>query len=99
MPITFKTSAYANITMLGDVARSMLKMMGFGSAVPGAINSEDVPVALENLQRALARLPQKVEPAGDADEGEPAVSLHTRAIPLLELLHAAVADETYVRWE
>ena len=99
MPITFKTSAYANITMLGDVGRKMLEMMRFGTAVPGAINAEDVPVALDNLQLALARMPEKVEPAGDADDGEPAVSLHTRAIPLVELLRAAMADETYVRWE
>lgn len=99
MPITFKTSAYANITMLGDVGRSMLDMMGFGTAVPGAINAEDVPVALDNLQLALAGMPEKVEPAGDADDGEPAVSLQTRAVPLIELLRAAAADETYVRWE
>lgn len=99
MPITFKTRAYANITMLGDVGRNMLEMMGFGTATPGAINAEDVPAALDNLQRALARMPEKVEPAGDADEGEPAVSLHTRAIPLIELLRAAAAEETYVRWE
>ena len=99
MLITFKTSAYANITMLGDVGRKMLEMMAFGSSVPGAINAEDVPTALDNLKSALARLPTQVEPAGDADDDQPAVSLHTRAVPLVELLQSAVADETYVRWE
>ena len=99
MLVTFKTSAYANITMLGDVGREMLEMMAFGSSVPGAINAEDVPTALENLKQALAKLPVQAEPAGDADDDQPAVGMHTRAVPLLELLQAAVADETYVSWE
>jgi hypothetical protein len=99
MLITFKTSAYANITMLGDVGRKMLEMMAFGSSVPGAIISRDVPAALDNLQMALDKLPPQVEPADQAGEDEPAVSVHTRAIPLVELLQAAAADETHVRWE
>ena len=99
MLITFKTKAFANITMFGDIGKKMLEMMAFGSSVPGAINAEDVPQALENLKRALDKLPKQVEPAGDADEDQPAVGLHTRAVPLVELLQAAVTDETYVRWE
>jgi hypothetical protein len=99
MLITFKTSAYANITMLGEVGRKMLEMMAFGNSVPGAIIAGDVPTALDNLNQALDKLPPQVEPAGDADEGQSAVSMHTRAIPLVELLQAAVADEVHVRWE
>ena len=99
MAVTFKSKAYANITMLGEVAEQMLEMMGYGKAVPGAIDAADVPRALENLERSLARIPQEVAPADDADDEEPAVSVHTRARPLLELLRAAAADQTYVRWE
>jgi hypothetical protein len=99
MLITFKTSAYANITMFGDVGRKMLEMMAFGTSVPGAINAQDVAQALANLQQALARMPELVAPAGEADEEQPAVSLHTRAVPLVELLRAAIAEETYLRWE
>ncbi len=99
MLITFKTTAYANITMFGDIGRQMLAMMAFGTSVPGAINAEDVPQALDNLKRALDKLPEQVQPAGDADDDQPAVSLHTRAVPLVELLQAAVTDEAYVRWE
>lgn len=43
MLITFKTKAYANITMFGDVGRRMLEMMDFGTSLPGAIREEDVP--------------------------------------------------------
>ena len=99
MLITFKTSAYANITMFGDVGLKMLEMIAFGTRVPGAINAEDVPQALDNLKMALEKLPEQVETAGDADDDQPAVSLHTRAVPLVELLQAAVEEETYVRWE
>ena len=99
MLITFKTTAYANITMFGDVGRKMLGMMGFGDSVPGAIRAEDVPRALANLRAGLAQLPEQAEPAGDADDDQPAVSLHTRAVPLIELLEAAIADETYVSWK
>lgn len=99
MLVTFKTKAYANILMLGDVATPMLEMMDFGVAVPGAIDAGDVPKALDNLKQALARMPEQVEPAGDADEDQPAVSLHTRAFPLIELLEAAAAEQEHVRWE
>jgi len=99
MLITFKTSAYANITMLGDVGHKMLDMMAFGSTVPGAIIAQDVLTALDNLKSALDKLPPQVESAGEADEDQPAVSMQTRAIPLVELLQAAAADETHIRWE
>ena len=99
MLITFKTKSYANIMMFGDVGLKMLEMMDYGVAVPGAIIAEDVPRALSNLQNRLETLVEVVEPAGEASEGEPAVSLHTRAVPLIELLQSAVADENIVRWE
>ena len=99
MLITFKSKAYANILMLGDVGMKMLEMMDFGSSVPGAIDTPDVPAALHNLKLALEKIPLQVEPAGDAEEDQPAVSLHTRAVPLIELLEAAVEEEEYVRWE
>ena len=99
MLITFKTKSYANIMMFGDVGLKMLEMMDFGVSVPGAIIAEDVPRALRNLQDRLESLVEVVEPAGEANEGEPAVSLHTRAVPLVELLQSAVADENIVRWE
>lgn len=99
MLVTFKCSAYADITMFGNVAEKMLEMMGFGKQVPGALRVEDVPRALDNLRRGLALVPDQAEPGGDEDEEQASTSLHTRAMPLLELLQAAIADETRVRWE
>lgn len=46
MLVTFSTKVYADITMFGDIALVMLKMMGHSGTVPSAIRAEDVPVAL-----------------------------------------------------
>ena len=99
MLITFKTKSYANIVMFGDVATRLLEMMDYGVSVPGAIIAEDVPQALSNLKRGLESVMEVVEPAGDAEDDQPAVSLHTRAVPLIELLQSAIDDENHVRWE
>ena len=99
MLITFKTSAYANIIMFGDIGLTLLEMMGFGKTVPSAIGAADVSKALENLQRELDALPEQQQPV-DADSDDPAaVHLKTRAVPLLDLLRAAIDDEKAVRWE
>jgi hypothetical protein len=100
MLITFKSRAYANITMFGDIGLKLLDMMGFGRRVPGAISARDVPQALLNLEQGLREIPQQPEVADVDEEGEEAaVSLYTRAVPLLELLRAAAADESAVSWE
>ena len=56
MLVTFTTNAYADITLFGDVALAMLKMMGHSATVPGAILAEDVPAALSRLTAASANM-------------------------------------------
>ena len=99
MLITFKTSAYADIIMFGDVGMKLLEMMDFGQAVPGAIGKADVAQALENLESRLQALPPEVEAAGAETEDDASTTLHTRALPLLELLRAAAAADKAVSWE
>ena len=99
MLVTFKTKSYANIVMFGDVGTKMLEMMDYGTSIPGAIIPEDVSQALSNLQRGLESVEQTTESAADADEDQPAVSLLTRAVPLIELLQSAIDDRNHVRWE
>lgn len=101
MLVTFRTSAYANITMFGDVAITLLKMMGHSGTVPSAIRAEDVPAALERLKAAIAK--DKAaggSPSGprDDDSEEPPVSLAHRAFPLIELLEAAARQNSDVMW-
>ncbi|MDX8386095.1 MAG: DUF1840 domain-containing protein [Gallionella sp.] len=98
MLVTFKTKAYADITMFGDVSLTLLKMMGHSGTVPSAIEAEDIPAALEQLQTAI-RMNKSAESSGDKDDAEPKIGIAKRALPLIELLTAAAEAKTYVMWE
>ena len=98
MLVTFTTKAYADITMFGDVALTMLKMMGHSATVPGAILGADVPVALSRLTAAIDA--QKSLPSvADKEADEPVVSMAHRALPLINLLTAAAKAESSVMWK
>jgi hypothetical protein len=98
MLVTFTTDAYADITMFGDVALNMLRMMGHSATVPGAIRAEDVPEALNRLTAAINAERSSPLPA-NKNEDEPAVSIAHRATPLMNLLAAAVKEKSYVTWK
>ncbi|BBB30891.1 DUF1840 domain-containing protein [Neptunomonas japonica] len=97
MLVTFTTDAYGSITMFGDVALAMLKMMDHSGSVPGAILAADVPVALGKLTAAI-EAGTAPPPAMDDDE-EVEVSLATRALPLIDLFTAAAKAKSNVMWE
>lgn len=97
MLVTFTTKAYADITMFGDIALALLKMMGHSATVPGAILAEDVPVALERLTAAIAKA--KAAPGKeDQDQDGPGISMAHRALPLINLLSAAAKANCNVMW-
>jgi uncharacterized protein DUF1840 len=108
MLVTFKTKAHADITMFGNVAIELLKLAGMTGSVPTAILADDVPARLAALERAVgshqAAFGDSAPASSEAkrtskphdDAAEPPVSLRTRALPVLELLRAAVADHTDV---
>lgn len=101
MLVTFRTPAYSDITMFGNVALALIESMGHSATVPSAIAAEDVPRALECLRHALEVGGDEVVPV-DKDSSRPdddRISLARRALPLVKLLEAAVADETYVMWD
>ena len=100
MLITFSCAAYANITMFGDVAVHLLRLMGHSGTVLGAILAEDVQTALECLVAAIQveqQLPEQRQ-AGDEDDTQPVVSLYHRALPLIVLLKAAAKKKCNVMW-
>jgi len=101
MLVTFSCPAYADITMFGDVAIQLLKMMGHSGTVPSALSAEDVQPALERLEAAVAVTEQSAQPGESAEEedGEPPVSISHRALPLIELLKAAAKAECSVMWD
>ena len=103
MLVTFRTDAYANITMFGDVAVRLLKLMGHSGTVPSAILARDVPPALERLKAAIAKEKSETAAASTGstkveDSEEPTVSLANRAFPLIELLEAAAKRNCDVMW-
>lgn len=97
MLVTFTTKTYADITMFGDIAQTLLRMMGHSTTVPGAILAADVPAALTRLKVAIDTVTAS-PPAPDDDEEEPVVSIAHRALPLIELLDAAVKADANVMW-
>ncbi|MBT0015698.1 DUF1840 domain-containing protein [Vibrio alginolyticus] len=104
MLITFRCRSHSNVTMFGDIALDMLKMMGHSGTVPGSISAQDVPDALSRLTSALsAKNAAEEPPPTDVDEeeeqAEPAVSLGRRAFPLIELLKSAIKEECEVMWD
>ncbi|WLQ16714.1 DUF1840 domain-containing protein [Hahella aquimaris] len=102
MLVTFKTDAYSNITLFGDIAQTFLKIMGHSGAVPGSISAAEAPAALNRLSRAIEGeqfSTPTVEAANDDDDEEPAVNLRNRALPLIELLKAAVDSDAAIMWE
>jgi hypothetical protein len=107
MLVTFRTKAYANITMFGDVAKQLLELMGHSGTIPSAIKAEDVPLALARLETAIAQRRAadaaklgENDDAGSNDYDAPRkVTISQRAVPLLDLLRAAAANKTDVMWD
>jgi hypothetical protein len=101
MLVTFSCPAYADITMFGDVAVRLLKVMGHSGTVPSALSAEDVQAALERLEAAVdaEKSSPKPDASAEGEAGEPAVSLPQRALPLIELLKAAAKAKCAVMWD
>lgn len=98
--VTFKTTAYADITMFSDAATDLLKLMGQSGNIPGAIMGPDVAEAMANLKKQLADRPEPADAVdSDDDDASNKVALATRAVPLLELLEAAAASGANIMWD
>jgi hypothetical protein len=103
MIVTFRSKAHADIMMFGDIAVSLLKLMGHSGTVPGALRAEEVPTALDHLRKAVAANKAAVAEVSDRvqddDSGERPVNLAHRALPLIELLAAAATAKCDVMWD
>jgi Domain of unknown function (DUF1840) len=97
--VTFKSPASANITMFGEIAVTLLKLMGMSGSVPGALRPEDIPPALERLKQGLAGDRKPGADLAPDEDGNAKVSLANRAFPLIDLLSAAAKKSEPVLWE
>lgn len=93
-------SEVGSLTMFGDIALQLLKLMGHSGTVPGALLPVDIPRALARLKTALdsEQSPQKTDARDDNEPKDPPVSLHQRAHPLIELLERAAREDCEVVW-
>jgi hypothetical protein len=98
MLVRFDSKA-GTITMFGDVAKNLLRLMGQSGAVPGAILAQDIPAAVERLRNAIASHTEKPAAPNPDDDGERQVNLRQRAFPLIELLERAAKRGADVIWE
>lgn len=90
------------LTMFGDVALHLLRLMGHSGTIPGALLAQDIPGALERLSRALeqgALAPPTAADESEPGEGELPVSLRQRAYPLMELMQRAARQGADLLWD
>ena len=100
--------------MFGDIGKRLLTMMGHDTNTPGAIEAEDIPVALDNLEKAINDIKgHEFEKSLEEDahdypndseselnrEKENAIGIDKRALPLIEMLKAAKKANTYIMWK
>lgn len=96
------SSEVDTLTMFGDMAVAIVRLMGASGTVPGALAPEDVPAALERLKRAVdagAPMPRAESAEAGEDDEQPRVSLNQRAWPVLQMLERAAQRKSYVMWE
>lgn len=96
-------SKVGGFTMFGDIAVLLLKLMGHSGTIPGAILADDIPAALTQLKTGLHAQPNEPEteeqPRDERDEKpEPRVSIHKRAVPLIDLLVRSAQAGSDVLW-
>lgn len=104
MLITFSSKAWNNITMFGDVALTLLRLMGHSGTVPGALLAHEIPAVLVRLEQALNTISpqtggmQSAPSTNGSPDTAPPVELRLRAFPLIQLLSASVQRGCDVTW-
>ena len=107
MLIVFKSKAAGDVMMFGDVAHTLMEIMGKDATEKGIVTVEQLPGAIARLKAAVAQ--DKAErPVIDHDERvfektpeggkREHVSLARRAVPLIELLEYSLKEEVPVTW-
>lgn len=99
MLIEIQGERTGSIVMFGNVASTLLKMMGQSGQQEGALREEDVPAALNNLNKALQAVPDEANDDKSADTDDDSVGIKTRAVPLIKILEECVEKGGYLMWK
>ena len=97
MLVKFESKA-GSVTMFGEVALQLLKMMGHSGTVPSALLAKDITPALQALKSALAITDDNRAPSRTEDDAQQRVSLRQRAFPLIELMERAAKQGADITW-
>lgn len=106
MLVTFSSSVDADVLMMAEHAKLVLKAAGkdIGSTVPerGVFTAEQLDEAISKLEKAIAS--EQPRPNVDDDDEDPhkskeVVLLEQRAYPLLSMMRKAKKANAAVMWE
>ncbi len=107
MLIIFKSKAAGDVMMFGDVAMSLMEIMGKTPGEKGIVTVEQLPEAIARLKAAVTQ-DKSANPTLDHDERHfektpeggkrEHVSLARRAVPLIELLEFSLKEKEPVVW-
>lgn len=107
MLIIFKSKAAGDVMMFGDVAHTLMEIMGKAPEPKGIVTVGQLPEAIARLKAAVAQ-DKAANPVVDHDERiyektpeggkREVVSLARRAVPLIELLEYSLREEVPVTW-
>lgn len=105
MLVTFSSKVEADVLMMDDHAKRILKAAGkdIGSTVPerGVFTAEQLDEAITKIEYAIANeQPRpKVDDDDDEHQSKEFVLLEQRAYPLLNMMRKAKAAQEPVMWE
>ena len=114
MLVVFRSKATDSLYMFDKDAVQLLKLMGATGHIPGGLNGEDVPGALERLEKAIEQIKADTHsetpalPADNEDwsseddkdlDRQPPVGVAVRAVPLISMLRRAAAADAEVTWQ
>ncbi|UOD50544.1 DUF1840 domain-containing protein [Orrella daihaiensis] len=105
MLVTFSSKVDADVLMMGEHAKQVLKAAGkeIGTTVPerGVFTAEQLDQAIANLERAIAAEQPRPAPDDDDDErkAKEHVLLEQRAYPVLAMMRKAKQANAPVMWE
>lgn len=103
MIVTFSSKVDADVLMMADHAKLVLKAAGKdvsgGIAQRGVFSAEQLDTAIANIERAIANEAPLPETDDDQEGKAPPVLLEQRAFPLLSMMRKAKAAQAPVMWE
>lgn len=105
MLITFKSHAAQDLTMMNDLAVTLLGIIGKTVGERGVITREELPRAIHRLEaamhtakRAAEQTETEAEKRDQYDEEEEPLHLGQRAYPFLDMLRQSEREGCDVLW-